>query len=286
MRRRIYRVGLLIGSMLVAWGLVASIALVVVTAIHNGDAALAAPQSSIGLGDAIERVRKFTDDASLQLEGGLGPSLPGDDSHPIYWLEAGSGETVDEFKVDALTGEILEATWRSRLLHPAADRHATIEDAALVASGFGAKKFAGFDKLTLIERSTMPAPELGSLYSLKWVLVDAKTRAELPTSVSISVASANNRVIRYLAQRDEVQIDTSARITAEQAGTKALDVVSSDPQWRGASINSRRLQVIYDDVNHQRLAWAILLNAPGSQAGQARTLVLVDAKTGELIDTN
>ena len=286
MRRRVLRVGLLIGSMLVAWGLVASIALLVVSAIHHGDQALAAPQSAIALGDAIERVRTFAEDSGLQLEGGLSPSVPGDDSRPIYWLESGTGNAVDEFKVDALTGEILEATWRSRLLSLSSDRGATIEDAALVASGFASKKFTGFDKLTLIERSTMPAPELGSLYSLKWVQVDARTRAELPTSVTISVASANNRVVRYLAQRDAVQIDTSPRITADQASTLTLNAVSGDRRWNGATINSRRLQVIYDDVNHQRLAWAILLDAPGSLAGQARMRVLVDAKTGELIETN
>src|SRR5690242_17919655 len=144
MRRRVLRVGLLIGSMLVAWGLVASIALLVVSAIHHGDQALAAPQSAIALGDAIERVRTFADDSSLQLEGGLSPSVPGDDSRPIYWLESGTGNAVDEFKVDALTGEILEATWRSRLVPPSSDRRATIEDAALVASGFASKKFTGF----------------------------------------------------------------------------------------------------------------------------------------------
>jgi hypothetical protein len=286
MRRRIFRVGLLIGSMFLAWALVAAIALIVVGAIHHGDTAQAAPQAAIPLRDAMERVRSFTEDSSLQLEGGLAPTLPGNDSRPIYWLESGSGERVDEFKVDAETGEILEAVWRSRLMRPTSDRRASIEDAALVASNFAAGKFAGFDKLTLLERSTMPAPELGSLHSLKWVQVDPKTRAELPTAVTISVASANNRVVRYLAQRDVLLIDTSPRITADQASTTVLNAVASDRRWRGASITSRRLQVIYDDVNHQRLAWAVLLDAPGSLAGEARLLLLVDAQTSQLIETN
>jgi hypothetical protein len=272
--------------MCIAWALVAGIALMVVSAIHQGDAALASPQSAIPLRDAIERVRSFTDDPSLDLDGGLAPSLPGDDSRPIYWLESGSGEIVDDFKVDALTGEILEATWRSRLLRPASDRGASMEDAAVLASNFGARKFKGFDTLTLLERSTLPAPELGSLYSLKWVLVDSKTRAELPTSVTISVASANNKIVRYLAQRDQLEIETSPRISADQASTVAVNAVSSDRRWRGATVSSRRLQVIYDDVNHQRLAWAILLDAPGSLAGQARMLLLVDAQTSEVIETN
>jgi hypothetical protein len=286
MRRRMYRVGLLIGSMFVAWGLVASIALIVVSAIHQGDTALASPRAAIPMRDAIERVRIFADDSSLELEGGLAPSLPGGDSRPIYWLEAGAGETVDEFKVDALSGEILEANFRSRLLRTSSDRRATIEEAALLASTFGAQKFAGFDQLTLLERSTLPAPEVGSVHSLKWILVDPKTRAELPTSVSISVGSANNRIVRYLAQRDTVAINTNPRVTADDASTVALKTVAADRRWNGASISSRRLQVIYDEVNHQRLAWAILLDAPGSLSGQARTLVLVDAGTSELIETN
>jgi len=286
MRRRVSRVSLLIGSMFVAWGLVASIALLVVGAIHRSDTALAAPAAAIPLRDAIDRVRTFADDASLELEGGLAPTLPGDDSRPIYWLEAGTGEIVDEFKVDAVSGEILEATFRSRLLRTSSDRRATIEEAALLASSFGAQKFSGFGQLTLLERSTSPAPEVGTLYSLKWVKVDPRTRAELPTSVSISVASASNRIVRYLAQRDSVAIDTTPRITADDASTVALKSVSADRRWRGAAINARRLQVIYDEVNHQRLAWAVLLDAPGSLAGQLRMLVLVDAGTSEVIETN
>ena len=286
MRRRVFRVGLLIGAMLVAWGLVASIALLVVSAIRHGDSALASPQSAIPLRDAIERVRTFAEDPRLQLDGGLAPSIPGDDSPPVYWLESGAGEQVDEFKVDALTGEILEANFRSRLLRPTSDRRATIEDAAAVASSFAAPRFSGFNQLTLVERSTMPASEVGSVHSLKWVQLDARTRAELPTSVTIGVASASNRVVRYLAQRDPVEIDTTPRITADEAASIALKAAAEDRRWQGASISSRRLQVIYDDVNHQRLAWAVLLDAPGSMAGHARLLVVVDAKTSELIETN
>ena len=54
MRRRIFRIGLLIGSMLLAWGLVAGIAVIVVGIIHKGDSVLAAPGSMMPLRDAID----------------------------------------------------------------------------------------------------------------------------------------------------------------------------------------------------------------------------------------
>jgi len=286
MGRRCFRVGLLIGSMFVSWGLVASIALLVVGAIRHGDTALASPQSAVSLKDAIDRVRAFSEDSSLDLHGGLSPTLPGDDTRPVYWLESGDGEQVDEFKVDGLSGEVLEATFRSRLQRSASDRRASIEDAALIAASFGGQRFKGFNDLTLLERSTLSAQDVGPMYSLKWVQVDSSTRAELPTSVTVSVASANSRVIRYLAQRDPLEIDTSPKVTADQAVSVALSTAANDRRWRDANITSRRLQVIYDEMNHQRLAWAVLLDASGSSADARRLLMLVDARTSQLIEAN
>jgi hypothetical protein len=286
MRRRFFRVGLLIGSMSIASGLVASIALLAVGAIGHGNTALASPQSAISLKDAIDHVRAFSEDPSLDLHGGLSPTAPGDDTRPVYWLESGNGEQVDEFKVDGLSGEVLEATFRSRLQRSASDHRASIEDAALIASSFGGKQFKGFKDLTLLERSTLPAHEVGSMYSLKWVQVDRASGVELPTAVTVSVASANSRVVRYLAQRDPLEIDTSPKITADQAASVALSTAASDRRWRDANIASRRLQVIYDEMNHQRLAWAVLLDASGSAAEARRLLMLVDARTSDLIQTN
>jgi hypothetical protein len=286
MRRRIFRIGLLIGSMLLASALIAGIAVIVLGIIHQGDSALAAPQSVMPMREAMDRVRAFAEDPKLDLSGGLSPAIPGDDSRPVYWFESGAGTTVDEFKVDGLTGEVLEATFRSRLIRTTPDRRTTMEQAAVIASGFAGRRFDGFSKLTLIERSSLPAQDVGAIHSIKWVLVDESTRAELPTSVTVGVTGTDGRVVRYIAQRDLLKIDTKPTISADQASSAALSEVAADRDWRSATVSSRRLQVIYDEVDHQRLAWAVALDAPNTTPTPMRLLIFVDARSGEIIELN
>jgi len=286
MRRRFFRIGLLIGSMLLAWGLVAGIAMIVVGIIHQGDSVLAAPQSVMSMREAMDRVRTFAEDPKLDLSGGLSPTVPGDDSRPVYWFESGSGTSVDEFKVDGLSGEVLEATFRSRLIRTSPDRRTTMEQAAVIASGFADRRFDGFSKLTLIERSSLPAQDVGTIHSIKWVLVDGSTRAELPTSVTVSVTGTDGRVIRYIAQRDPLHIDTKPTISADQASNVALSEVAADRDWRSATVSSRRLQVIYDEVDHQRLVWAVALDAPSTAPSPTRLMMFVDARSSQIIELN
>ncbi|MFN0073718.1 MAG: hypothetical protein ACKVVP_19735 [Chloroflexota bacterium] len=286
MRRRIARVGLVILSILWASGLMAGIGVLLVGIFDHGTSALASQSGAIALRDAMEHVRDLADDPTLQFRGELDQSLLGESTRPIYWLESGTGETTDEFRVDARTGLVLEAVFRSRMKQNAGDRRASIEDAAIIAARFGARHFDGFNSLTLLERSQTATGERDTFHTLKWVLVDSATQVELPVSVLITVSGMNGGVVRYLAQRDEVTVRLTPTVSKGQATITARNAVDSDARWRNASIESQRLQVIYDEVNNQRLAWAVLFARPRPSPTSQRLLVLVDAHTRDVIDAD
>lgn len=284
MRRRYCRVSLLLASLGVASALLLGMVGVISSVLQRGETAHAAQSTTISLKEAADRVRAFTSNRGLELQGDLDP-FSVEAARPVYWLESGAGETTDEFRVDARTGEILEAVFRSRLIHERAERPASIEDAALIAARFGTERFNGFGTLSLLERSELPTAIGGSIFTLKWVLMEPTTNAELPTSVMVSVASANRAVVRYLAQRDPLLVGTVPEISPEHAVSVAQASIARAPAWSDAVHVSTRLQVVYDGNNRQRLAWALLYTSPRTALAPPRLLMLVDAHTGTVIET-
>jgi predicted small secreted protein len=237
------------------------------------------------LQDAIDSVRRFTGQPSLVLEGGIQTAAETSQRGALYYLETVSptrGE--DFFKVDARTGEVVEATMRGRLAPggPAADLAQPAAEA--LATQFARANFWGFDQLTLVDRS-MRTGESGTVYSFKWTLLAAESRAELPTSVSLAVAGRSGQVFWYLSQREPVQIET--RPTIQQA--QAIEIARAwlgprDERWNLAEPAAVRLQILYDDDDQQQLVWSVQF--PARQTGPRSSVrLLIDAQTGTLIQS-
>lgn len=239
------------------------------------------------LQDAITSVRQFAGQPSLLLEGGLQPEAEADQRADLFYLESVSpvrGE--DFFKVDARTGEVVEATMRGRLApdtHAATTAH-TQPAAEAVASQFARTHFWGFDQLVLVDRSTRTG-DSGTIYSFKWTQLAQESRAELPTSVSLAVSARSGQVFWYLSQRDPVQIDTRPAIAQDQA----IEITQAwlqprDERWDLAAPPDTRLQIVYDDDGRQQLVWSIQYQSR-PEGPRASLRLLVDAQTGELIQS-
>lgn len=241
--------------------------------------------SLLRLEQAVESVRRFADQQATELEGGL-EQLPAGTGSPLYYLETAQGE--DTFKVNARTGEVLEASWTSRLLSVGpADQRAEqpLEAVEASARSFASVRFHGFDELRLIERSMNPAAGGAAIYTLKWAAVHPESGAELPTSVAVSISSQTGEVVWYLAQRDELRIDARPQISRQQAIAAAAGLAERAGRWDASRVESLRLQVIYDADGRQQLVWSMLFpSRPDGAAGNHPYLrIAIDATTGTVV---
>lgn len=237
------------------------------------------------LQDAINSVRRFTGQSGLVLGGGVQttgePSQRGD----LYYLETVSPTRGEDFyKVDARTGEVIEATMRSRLAPGAHSADLAQAAAEALAGQFARTHFWGFEQLTLVDRSIRTG-EGGTTYSFKWTLLAADSRAELPTSVSLAVAGRSGQVFWYLSQREPVQIETRPAIQQAQAIEIARAWLSPrDERWDLAEPAAARLQILYDDHDQQQLVWSVQFQA--RQAGPRSSVrLLINAQTGTLLQS-
>ncbi|MFN8525747.1 MAG: hypothetical protein U0821_21825 [Chloroflexota bacterium] len=247
-----------------------------------GMAGQATPTDLVRLDQAVASVRRFAGDPRLQLEGGLQTDPVGSRTIALYHLETVHPVRGEDFyKVDARTGEVLEATMRTRLtLDPPLG--VGENQAQRAAATFAQTRFLGFDSLVLVERSTR-ATDGTTVYSFKWSQVASDSGAELPVSVSLAVSATSGSVVWYLAQRDALQIDPHPAVDrAAAVEAAAVRLRASDPRWDTSSPISVRLQVLYDDDNEQQLVWSVTFpsRVPGARPSIRR---LVDAQSGEVI---
>jgi hypothetical protein len=157
-----------------------------------------------------------------------------------------------------------------------------LADAEALAARFARTHFWGFDQLRLVDRSTRTG-ENGTVYSFKWGQLAPDSRAELPVSVSVAVMSRSGQVFWYLGQRDPLQIDPQPTVDRERAVATARAWLSpNDGRWDLDQPLAVRLQVLYDDDDHQQLVWSVLFR--GRQDSPRSTFrLLVDAQSGEII---
>ena len=236
----------------------------------------------IGLDQAVVSVRRFAGEPSLVLEGGLQTDSTGARQIDFYYLEAvGQVRGEDFFKVDARTGEVIEATFRSRLAPSSPPIGLGPAEAEQAAARFAQERFVGFDELRLVERSSRVS-ESNVVHSFKWNQIAADSEAELPVSVSVAIASGSGEVVWYLAQREPLLVATRPTIDRARAiRTAARALGRSEARW-DPSPSSVRLQVLYDDDDQQQLVWSMTFRS--RQEGSRPTLrLLVNAHTGELI---
>lgn len=236
----------------------------------------------ITLEQAISSVRRFMGKPDLAIEGGRQTAdIPGPGAD-IYYLETiGAAYGEDYLKVDARTGEVLEATLRSRLAAAGSRDDLNPREAEEVAARFAHQRFFGFDDLTLVDRSSRETDRT-TLYSFKWSKLADESGAELPVSVSVALAAANGEVVWYLAQRDPVQIDVRPSVDpAEAVRAAASSLEARQSRWE-TEAPTVRLQVLYDERNRQHLVWSITFRARQPTARPTLRL-LVDAHTGRLI---
>jgi hypothetical protein len=237
----------------------------------------------VTLQEAIDNVRRFAGQPGLVLEGGIQSEGEASRRGDLYYLESVSptrGE--DFFKVDARTGEVIEATFRGRMA-PAADAtDLTLADAEALATPFARGRFWGFDKLTLVDRSTRTG-EGGTSFSFRWTQLAPESRAELPISVSVAVMSRSGEVFWYLGQRDEVRIETHPAIERGRAVETARSwLLPRDQRWDLSEPASVRLQVLYDDDDHQQLVWSVQFRAR-EDGPRPSIRLLIDAQNGRII---
>ncbi|MGE3269840.1 MAG: PepSY domain-containing protein [Chloroflexota bacterium] len=255
-------------------------------ATSAGPRPLTAPVSGqVPLQDAIDSVRRFTGQPSMVLEGSIQTDAPSGTRGDLYYLESVSptrGE--DFFKVDARTGEVIEATLRGRMA-PAIDAvDLSLPAAETVATRFAQARFWGFDQLTLVDRSSRTS-ENGTIFSFKWSQLAADSGAELPTSVSVAVSGRSGQVFWYLGQREPRQIETQPAVSQ----ARAIEIAQAwlqprDARWNLSAPTSVRLQVLYDDDDQQQLVWSVQFRA--RQEGQRSSLrLLVDAQSGQIIQS-
>jgi hypothetical protein len=245
----------------------------------------AADGSLISLGTARRSAQLFSGRDDLELRGDPERGAYGAGAYAIFYLEsAGPGVQGEQsFKVDARTGEVLEAT---RLGSPAAAGVAgalSPQEAESRAERFASERFLGFERMSLVERTVALAANGNQLYAFKWAMVAPEAGAELPTSVSVSISSADGEPVWYLAQRESTAIDVRPEVEREQAVATAAGLVERTERWDARAPSSVRLQVVYNQDNRQQLVWAITFPSKRDGAGPGRPSlrVLIDAKSGQ-----
>jgi hypothetical protein len=234
---------------------------------------------------AVQSARQFTGQPDLALDGGLERGMPFQSDYAAYYLE---GATDQTYRVDARTGEVLEMTRLDRLVSSGTDgaRLDTL-GADVVAEQFAANHFLGFSSLSLVDRNVAAGPDGSQLFTYKWALLASESGAELPTSVSLSLASASGEVVWYLAQRESALINVEPAVGRDLAISTAAVLVDRAARWDARTPSSVRLQVIFNAENQQQLVWAITFpsRADAIVAGRPSLSVLLDAQTGELLSS-
>jgi hypothetical protein len=237
----------------------------------------------ISLDQAVGNARRFVGEPDLELEGSLQSDPARERFSDFYYLEsAGASRGEDFIKVDARTGEVLEATFRSRIEPSGPPIGLGLTEAEEAASRYAHARFYGFDTLELVDRSSR-ASAGNMVHSFKWSQVATDSGAELPVSVSVAMSSGSGEVIWYLAQRDQILVDVRPTVDRAQAiQTAASAVRARDPRWDSGNPAAVRLQVLYDEENQQQLVWSVTFNA--RQPSSRPTIrLLVDAHSGKLI---
>jgi hypothetical protein len=238
----------------------------------------------ISLDTARRSGELFTGRDDLDLRGGLEQGAYGAGGYAIFYLEsAGPGVQGEQsFKIDARTGEVLEATRLGSLVTAGSAGTVTAQEAETQAERFASDRFLGFATMSLVERTVTPAANGSQLYAFKWARVAPESGAELPTSVSVSISSADGEPVWYLAQRESTAIDVRPGVEREEAVATAAGLVERTERWDARAPSSVRLQVVYNADNGQQLVWAITFpSKPDSAApGRPSLRVLIDAKSG------
>lgn len=245
---------------------------------------LAAPATGrVGFQDAVESVRRLAGQPALLLEGGLQTGPAAGRIGSIYYLESASaGRGDDFFKVDARTGEVIEATFRARLAPAAVPVNLTPNAAEAQAKQFARASFWGFERLTLLDR-TVRNGDHGVVYSFRWGQLAADSGAELPVSVTVAVLGQNGQVFWYLGQRDQLQVATTPAVSADDAvATARAWLARRDERWNLDRPTAARLQVLYDDDDRQRLTWSVTF-AARHDGPRPSVRVLIDAQTGAIV---
>jgi len=237
----------------------------------------------VNLQGAIDNVRRFAGQSDLVLEGGLQSGDQGARGAGLYYLETVSpirGENF--FKVDAATGEVVEATLRDRLAPAQSSVELPFAEAERRAERFARAHFWGFDQLQLVDRSTRTG-ESGPIHSFKWTQLAAGSGAELPVSVSVALSGRSGQVFWYLSQRDPLKIDATPAVGREQAATIASNWLRPrDSRWALDAPTSVRLQVLYSDDDQQQLVWSVTYRT--LQEGPRSSIrLLVDGQTGQIL---
>jgi hypothetical protein len=239
----------------------------------------------ISLETATASVRAFSGRDALELAGGLQSASVDQGRYPVFYIEPTVSDSAgsDSFRVDARSGEVIEATEVGQLAAPAGTDLSPIE-AEQQAERFVTDRFLGFSTLNLVDRSVAPAANENRLYVFKWAMLASESGAELPTSVSVALATSTGQMVWYRAQRESVQIDSRPVVSRESAVSSTAAVVEQGGIWDSRSPSSVRLQVLHDPDNRQQLVWSISFPArAGATAARSSLRVLVNATSGELI---
>jgi hypothetical protein len=245
----------------------------------------AAGGALVSLDLAVQSARQFAGRQDLVLEGGLEHGESAQYGYAAYYLESVAGSGDQSYKVDGRSGEVVEMTRLDRLASSGTTARLGALEAESAAERFAAGHFLGFSSLNLVEQGTAPGPGGVQLYTYKWALLASESGAELPTSVSVSLASSSGEVIWYLAQREAATVQAQPAISRELAVSTAAVLVDRTSRWDASTPTSVRLQVIYNGDNRQQLVWAITFPSRTDVAvpGRPSLRLLIDAQTGESI---
>jgi len=259
-----------------------SLSALIPTIPHRGPVVQPAP-SKVTLQGAIDSVRHFAGQPGMVLEGGLRSEDQGVRGMGLYYLETASPTRGENFfKVDAATGEVMEATFRDRLAPDQDSLDLSVADAERQAELFARTHFWGFDQLQIVDRSTRTG-ETGPIHSFKWTQIAAGSGAELPVSVSVAVSGRSGQVFWYLGQRDPLKIDPNPGIDRDRAqGIATSWLQTRDNRWDLTQPTSTRLQILFDDDDQQQLVWSVTFRT--LQEGPRSSIrLLVDGQTGQIL---
>ena len=179
----------------------------------------------ISLDEAIEIVRTFIGDPGANLEGAREDGLHGLEEYVITH-DIDAAEYADQYIVDAVTGEIIEATISMNTSLHASIQTVTEDEAQLIAEEFVRARVSHFDSLIPSESQTsVIGPGIDGdevVHVAEWRQQDSNSGAWLPTWITVEVDLDTGLVYSFVIRVEDYDGPIEPQVSHEQAIEAAL----------------------------------------------------------------
>jgi hypothetical protein len=195
------------------------------------------------------------------------------------------GEREIDYYVDSETKRVMRmddfdtSAYEVKIDLPAAHEVAT----AYVRKHFAQARAKG---LRLVEQRLVDHGDgTAKYYSFTWLQKDKASGAALPVAATARVDPVSGVVFSYDSLDVPVTVGTSPKVSAEDAGTKALQAVGADVP--GARVESATLAVSTDPPNDPRgaqaLVWQVIVAGDDPEGYATGASVYIEAVSGKVL---